>query len=49
MIRSGVESEEDEWDLNKKSYLNELKRSNLEKKIFGAVIVIFLVSWQFYY
>jgi hypothetical protein len=49
IIRSGVESEEEEWDLNKKNYLTELKRSNFEKKVFSGCIVLLLLFWQFYY
>lgn len=49
IIRSGVESEEEEWDLNKKNYLHELKRSNFEKKVFVVTLVLFLLFWQFYY
>ena len=49
IIRSGVESEEEEWDLNKKNYLHELKRSNFEKKVFIVAIVLVLLFWQFYY
>ena len=45
IVRSGMEFEEEEWDLNKKAYLIELRRSNMEKKIAIASIIIFAISW----
>jgi hypothetical protein len=48
-MRSGIENEEEEWDLNKKNYLNELKRSNFEKKVFVGSIIIAILFWTFYY
>ena len=45
MMRTGVECEEDEWDLNKKNYLHELKRSNFEKRIFGISILMLGLFW----
>lgn len=40
-----MEFEEEEWDLNKKAYLIELRRSNMEKKIAIASIILFVISW----
>jgi hypothetical protein len=39
MIRAGDKSDEEEWDLNKKHYLVELKKSNFEKKVLLFLII----------
>ena len=39
---------EEEYDLNKKKYLTELRRSNLEKRIFLGIIFLFLVYFYMY-
>ena len=40
-----MEFDEDEWDLNKKFYLVEIRRSNKEKKIALGIVVMLFVSW----
>lgn len=45
IVRQGVEFEEEEWDLNKKTYLLELRRSNKEKQVSIIVLIIFAFSW----
>ena len=40
-----MEFDEDEWDLNKKAYLVEIKKSNREKKISLGAVVILVASW----
>ena len=37
--------DEDEWDLNKKAYLVEIKRSNKEKKISLAALFVLVLAW----
>ena len=46
--RAGGSFEEDEWDLNKKHYIRELRRSNLEKRIGLVLLIIVALSWFFY-
>jgi hypothetical protein len=48
MIRAGDKSDEEEWDLNKKHYLVELKRSNFEKKVLLILIIGIGIFWFFY-
>ena len=36
--------EEEEWDLNKKHYINELRHSNFEKRIFVVSVIMFVAS-----
>lgn len=36
--------EEDEWDLNKKHYINELRHSNFEKRLFVLSLVMIIAS-----
>lgn len=40
-----MEFDEDEWDLNKKAYLVEIKQSNKEKKIALALLLLMVLSW----
>jgi hypothetical protein len=39
---------EEEYDLNKKKYLTELRRSNFEKRIFFGIIFLSLVYFYMY-
>jgi hypothetical protein len=39
---------EEEYDLNKKKYLGELRRSNFEKRIFLGTIFLFLFWFYMY-
>ena len=48
MIRQGMECDEEEWDLNKKHYLKELKKSNFEKRVFLFIIIGMILLWFFY-
>jgi hypothetical protein len=43
-LKLDKEVEEDEWDLNKKHFINELRRSNREKRIFMAICVMSLIG-----
>ena len=45
ILRAGMEFDEDEWDLNKKSYLVEIKQSNKDKKIGIGITVLLILSW----
>jgi hypothetical protein len=45
ILRGNMEFDEDEWDLNKKSYLVEIKKSNKEKKISLGIVVLLIVTW----
>lgn len=38
-MRSGHQFEEDEWDLNKKNYLKEIRKSNRDKKVIGIMTI----------
>ena len=49
ILRSKEEFDEDEWDLNKKHYLVELKQSNKEKRIYmiGVTLSALIVFLEF--
>ena len=40
-----MDFEEEEWDLNKKAYLHELRRSNIEKRVILGMTLLFIISW----
>ena len=42
-----MECDEEEWDLNKKHYLQELKKSNFEKKVLLILIIFSVLIWFF--
>lgn len=44
-----MECDEEEWDLNKKHYLQELKKSNFEKRVLLILIISFVLIWFFYF
>ena len=48
IVREGGSFEEEEWDLNKKHYIRELRRSNCEKRIFLALFILASFGWYFY-
>lgn len=48
MIRAGTDCDEEEWDLNKKHYINELRKSNFEKRVLLFLIIGFGIFWYFY-
>jgi hypothetical protein len=48
MIRAGEKCDEEEWDLNKKHYLEELKKSNFEKRVLLFTIIGLGIFWYFY-
>ena len=39
-LREEKEVEEDEWDLNKKHYITELRKSNVEKRLFAVGVTV---------
>lgn len=43
-----MDCDEEEWDLNKKHYLQELKKSNFEKKVLLISIITLALIWLFY-
>lgn len=45
IVRSGQEPEEEEYDVNKKFYLTELRKSNFEKKILGFILILAVLAW----
>jgi len=47
IIRDGRGFEEDEWDLNKKNYIIELRKSNLEKRLALLWLIIVVLMWFF--
>ena len=49
IIRAGGKFEEDEWDLNKKYYLRELRHSNFEKRICLGLLMLLILLWFFYW
>lgn len=48
MMRQETECDEEEWDLNKKHYLKELKKSNFEKRVLLIIVTGFILLWFFY-
>lgn len=43
-LREDKEVEEEEWDLNKKHYIIELRRANVEKRIFAVCCVLAFIA-----
>ena len=40
IVRQKIEFEEHEWDINKKFYVHELRKSNREKTIFFGLLLM---------
>jgi len=47
IIRDNRGFDEDEWDLNKKNYIKELRKSNLEKRLALLWLIVLVLMWFF--